>query len=352
MIPNKLHFIWLGGSEFSIVEYISIKSALTINRNHIAYLYCDVLPSGEYFKKIEKHLNIIYVPSKITIFGYKINNLAHQSDIIRLIALYLKGGIYLDLDTISVKAFDDNITDYDFVVAYQDDSKSQICNAVILSRPELPFIKIWLESYQLFRSRGEDIYWSEQSCQLPLFLIQSNEDINQDIFNLKKSYSIKCIDFEYFFSPSWKDADLFIMPYRGFKNLKAYVYHMWGNTIKKQLHHLIKHPRSQPTLFDTLSAPILSFDDHKLSSIIVNDDDIEDYQTNINNMITYYSKPSQISILARDFYQINQSISVKQNIGLFNQYLYFLKVKLHSLGINRSSYSIRKILNSFSKISK
>jgi hypothetical protein len=47
-----------------------------------------------------------------------------------------------------------------------------LCNAVILSEAQAPFLKRWFSEYQFFRSRGRDGFWDEHSVQIPLKLFK------------------------------------------------------------------------------------------------------------------------------------------------------------------------------------
>ena len=52
-----------------------------------------------------------------------------------------------------------------------------MCNAVILAKKNTRFLKIWLEEYRNFRSKGFDEYWDELSVVRPYELSCKHPDL-------------------------------------------------------------------------------------------------------------------------------------------------------------------------------
>lgn len=83
-------------------------------------------------------------------FRYK----EHMVDFLRLELLYQNGGIYLDIDTICVKAFDDLLNnvcvmgeEYGRQSTQEKKELIGLCNAVILSERNSSFIRLMLDSF-------------------------------------------------------------------------------------------------------------------------------------------------------------------------------------------------------------
>jgi mannosyltransferase OCH1-like enzyme len=198
-IPKIIHFIFgfkEQKEEFELYRYIAIKSAYEVNRPTKIYFYYYYEPFGFWWDKIKPILTLEKIEPPTEIFGNPVLHYAHQADIIRIKKLIQYGGIYLDIDTICLKSFDD-LLDYDFVMGLQNNSDNTkiygLCNAVILSKPDSIFCNKWLESYQTFNSKGRDEFWDEHSVLKP--------------YELSKLYSkdIKILNTNAFFYPLWYD---------------------------------------------------------------------------------------------------------------------------------------------------
>ncbi len=203
MIPNILHFVFgmapdFGGKPFSLVHYLAIRSAAVLNDPVDILFHYQYEPRGEWWERIKPQLtlNKIVVPEKI--FGNPLHHVAHKADVVRLQMLQDHGGIYLDLDTISIKPLK-GLLDHSFVIgeelktAYKPKNWRQalkyrlglmkknkgtttgLCNAVLLSEKNSAFVTRWLEEYKSFRSKGHDKYWSEHSVEVPGQLAAENK---------------------------------------------------------------------------------------------------------------------------------------------------------------------------------
>jgi hypothetical protein len=195
MIPNTFHFIYgltedFGGKPFGLAHYIAIKSAILVNKPKNVFFYYEFEPQTEYFKKIKPYLNLVKINSPKTIYGNPLCHVAHKADIVRLLTLKLFGGIYMDLDTICSKTFEPLLNNS--IVMGKELGKNDrqgLCNAVILTEKNSNFINKWLETYQMFRSKGHDRYWSEHSIEIPQILPkQYPSSITEDKIMNEDSY--------------------------------------------------------------------------------------------------------------------------------------------------------------------
>lgn len=194
MIPNILHFVFgmspdFGGKPFSLVHYLSVKSAIELNQPDAAYFHYQYEPTGVWWDKAKPLLTLVKTAAPEEIFGNKLYHVAHKADVVRLQVLKEMGGIYLDLDTISVKPLT-HLLHHQFVIGqelkapvtpknwrqqlkvkliWKKVKKGTIglCNAVLLSEKNSYFINLWLHHYKTFRSKGRDKYWNEHSVLVP-----------------------------------------------------------------------------------------------------------------------------------------------------------------------------------------
>lgn len=87
LVPNILHYIWLGKGKFEFIFFVSIFSGYKKQHPCLIFLYYDTLPSGKWWNLLLLYVsNIIPVsvnpPSKIG--NRKIVFVEHKSDILRL----------------------------------------------------------------------------------------------------------------------------------------------------------------------------------------------------------------------------------------------------------------------------
>lgn len=195
MIPNIFHFVFgmapdFGGKPFSLVHYLSVKSAVVLNKPSSAVFHYQYEPEGEWWGKAKPLLTLNKITAPGSFMGQPLFHVAHKADVVRLQALKETGGIYLDLDTISVKPITD-LLGHSFAIGQElkpayvpknwrqrfkyklglikDNSKDAtgLCNAVLLSEKNSDFVNLWLNEYRSFRSTGRDKFWNEHSVLVP-----------------------------------------------------------------------------------------------------------------------------------------------------------------------------------------
>lgn len=166
-IPNIIHFVFglkKQTEEFLFVYYLSVLSASKVNVPDKIYFYYHYEPFGPWWEKLKKIKNITFEKVDIpTHMGSKpIKHVAHKADKIRMEKLYERGGVYMDIDTISVRPYK-HLLNEDTVLGFEVPPDT-ICNAVMLTKPNSRFFKEWLLKYNSdFQTDG----WGEASIYLP-----------------------------------------------------------------------------------------------------------------------------------------------------------------------------------------
>lgn len=185
-IPNQFHFVFglkRQWTSFHILHYLCLESCWQVNRPDTIYFHHDHVPHGKYWDRIKDRLTLVKVSPDdfVADFEYEDRGInpyryAHHADFIRLRQLTEYGGIYADIDTLFVNPYPKSLFEHDYVLGREDDvvdarsgeSRPSICNALIMSRPQAEFGKIWLrESRDAF-----DGTWSNHSTLLPYRLSQ------------------------------------------------------------------------------------------------------------------------------------------------------------------------------------
>ena len=222
MIPKKIHFIYglaenFGGKEFCFAHWAAIKSAIKMNPNFEIHYWYTFRPNNYYFNSLLDQIILHEVTPPDEIFNNELHHVAHKADVLRLFILKEFGGIYLDIDTICVKSFESLLLNK-CVMGYEELHPNHIvglCNAVMLSEVGAEFIKIWIEQYRTFRSKGRDKFWNEHAVKLPYQLALQNPDL------------ITILPNEAFFYPGTTDQAIAQMFYLEEDFPNAYVHHLW-----------------------------------------------------------------------------------------------------------------------------
>lgn len=181
MIPKRIHFIFglredFGGKPWSLIHYLAVASAKEINPDYEVMMHAKYEPKGNFWWDAIKPM-VTMVPVEevpMSIFGKPIKNHAHSADVLRLQAMQKYGGIYLDSDTICVKPFDPLLS-HNFVMGVEkfEGHVNGLCNAVIMSAPNAPFLDHWYNAYHEFNPDG----WIEISVQKPMALANQFPDL-------------------------------------------------------------------------------------------------------------------------------------------------------------------------------
>lgn len=224
-VPKIFHFIYgfKNAGDLPYFGYIAIRSALAFNPGWSAFYYCMHEPKGPNWDQIKDHVTVIRLDDFDYFMGARFYHYAHKADVIRMIVINRIGGIYLDLDTITRKSFEDLRT-AEFCMGVQaagSASASGLCNAVIIGQPHASFSTEWLSQYDYFRSRGRDNLWDYHSVKLPSILMSRQPE------------TIRVLDYRAFFYPLWMTIEQQLFTERGYDLFKdsfysAYCFHLWN----------------------------------------------------------------------------------------------------------------------------
>lgn len=173
-IPNVIHYVWFGKWKINRLHYISIRSAAVIQRpEKIVFHLDDAPPIGVYWERLKSEipcLEMINATKPEYIFGRKIRDIEHKSDVERMRILLEEGGIYADVNLLFVQPFD-RLMDKSFVIGKEDDRTYG--NAILLSEPHAPFMELWHQTYYTFDFGN----WGEHSTEMPKRLHEAYPDL-------------------------------------------------------------------------------------------------------------------------------------------------------------------------------
>ena len=278
MIPNILHFVFgmapdFGGKPFSLAHYLSVRSAVELNKPASAFFHYQFEPEGEWWEKAKPLLTLNKIIAPDSFMGQPLYHVAHKADVVRLHALKETGGIYLDLDTISVKPLTD-LLNHSFAIGQElkpkyipknwrqrikyklglikanSENATGLCNAVLLSEKNSEFVNFWLNEYKTFRSKGRDKYWNEHSVQVPERLATSHPE---------KITKLSPYAFHY---PLYDKAGLKLMFEEVNSFSDAYLHHLWESfSWDNYLSHLtVEQIKNKDTTYNLIARKFLQKD--------------------------------------------------------------------------------------------
>ena len=227
MIPKLLHFCYFSSPEanadFPLVYFFAVRSAIHHIRPDRTYVHCVAPPRGLWWEQLRNLVQEVPCDLPTEIFGRTLYHPAHRSDVRRLRVLQEQGGIYLDLDTITVRSFDPLLS-HSCVMGRQSSTYGDgLCNAVILCEPGSEFVAAWIQEYHHFRSKGRDEFWDELSVRTPLRLARefSARAPARPAIHIEPPAS--------FFQPGFEPQELKGLFERDLPHPEAYCHHLWWN---------------------------------------------------------------------------------------------------------------------------
>ncbi|WP_430791081.1 glycosyltransferase [Actinoplanes sp. G11-F43] len=264
MVPNVIHFAFTstGSSElpFSFVHYLAVASAVHYGDPDRVVIHVLQPPGGRWWDAAAELAEVRVTTTPEAAFNCTFHHPAHRADAIRLDTLEREGGIFLDLDVITIRPFTKLLDNpADTILGFED--TLALCPAVILSRPRAPFIRRWIEGYdpqlsewQGFRSEGFDEFWGEISTRYPKYLAQKHPE------------EVSLVPSHYFYPVHWRRAScerLFYPPEAGGLDegeLKdSYCIHLWetGSWAERLRTLDPSSVRNGRTVLDAVLSPLL-----------------------------------------------------------------------------------------------
>ena len=184
-IPRRFHFVFglkPQTEPFHLLFYLCIRSCMEINRPEKIFFHYHHAPWGEWWERISPELELRKaVPESLAVnddlyYGHNEGRVirylgldyAHRADFLRLQILLDEGGVYADMDTLFIRPFPPEWFQRHFVIGEEapvpdanGSLQPSLCNAVMLSRPDAPFVRRWLQ----LGTQEFDGTWSRHSCR-------------------------------------------------------------------------------------------------------------------------------------------------------------------------------------------
>ena len=134
MIPKIIHYTWMGGSPLPELEQRCIASW----KKH--------MPDWEYKKWDESNFDIAAAPLYVR-QAYEARKYAFVSDYVRLWALEKFGGLYMDVDFMVYRSFDELMPQHPAFAGYEGSKRNPVMQGVIASEAHGAWVKDMLRTY-------------------------------------------------------------------------------------------------------------------------------------------------------------------------------------------------------------
>lgn len=196
-IPKIIHLLFFGETNFENYHYECIKSMVNNMPNYEIILYNKVEPSNnKYWDEIKKYIKVEKIEVPEDYDNYHLGYFQYKADVVRLNVLYERGGIYLDIDLLIIKNFENIINSgYDVYLSEEGEKGGGLINAFIAAKPKNEFIKLWLESFKC-GLRMEN--WAYH-------IREGNKNLLEDNKNYMIKYNINILEHKHFFPFMWPE---------------------------------------------------------------------------------------------------------------------------------------------------
>ena len=134
MIPKILHYCWIGGAEMPELA----KECIASWKKH--------MPDWEYKRWDESNFDIAAAPLYVR-QAYEARKFAFVSDYVRLWALEQYGGLYMDVDFMVYRPFDELMDKYPAFAGYEGSKRKPVMQGVIASEPHGAWVRDMLGTY-------------------------------------------------------------------------------------------------------------------------------------------------------------------------------------------------------------
>ena len=134
MIPKIIHYCWFGGNPLPELEQRCLAS------------WHEHMPDWEYRWWNEDTFDISSAPLYVR-QAYEARKFAFVSDYVRLWALEKFGGLYMDVDFMVYRSFDELMTQYAAFAGYEGSKRNPVMQGVIASEPHGAWVTDMLRTY-------------------------------------------------------------------------------------------------------------------------------------------------------------------------------------------------------------
>ena len=135
MIQKIIHYCWFGGNSLPELAEQCLAS------------WHKYMPDWQYVRWDESNFDIASAPLYVR-QAYEAKKFAFVSDYVRLWALEKFGGLYMDVDFMVYRSFDDLMDKYSAFAGYEGSKRIPVMQGVLASEPHEAWVRDMLSTYE------------------------------------------------------------------------------------------------------------------------------------------------------------------------------------------------------------
>jgi FkbM family methyltransferase len=203
-IPKIIHLLYFGETEFYNFHHRCVHSMIQYMPDYDIRIYNAKEPVGNrYWDDIKKQarVSIHKIDPPVFYDGFELKYFQYKADVVRLELLYEYGGVYLDLDMLIVRPFDEVFASgHSFYISEERAGIRSLINAFLAAKPKNEFIKLWLDSFKSGLRLG---IWAHH-------IRDSNKQLIDEHPHYIYKYRMKILEGQLFMPLHWQDTVAFI----------------------------------------------------------------------------------------------------------------------------------------------
>ena len=252
-IPRVIHLLYFGETEFYNFHHRCVHSMLQYMPHYEIRIYNAKEPkNNKYWDDIKAQPGVRILKIDVPQFfdGFELKHFQYKADVVRLELLYQHGGVYLDLDMIITRPFDEVFASgHSFYISQERSGSRCLINAFLAAKPKNEFIKLWLNEFKSGLRLG---IWAHH-------IRDSNQKLIDDHPHYLYKYRINILDGKVFMPLHWQDTVEFmnseIVPYQ-FPN-ESYGTHLWetilGDVMRRN--EFLHKQKMELTIYNSHTSP-------------------------------------------------------------------------------------------------
>ncbi|KAH6923780.1 hypothetical protein HPB50_006717 [Hyalomma asiaticum] len=157
IVPDIIHLVRYNQPELTFIDVVCLRSMYLNHRPAKIYVHCDQCGFTGNYTRLVEGITFTFISTVFPkeVFGIKIENSHHSTDVARLRALLRYGGIYLDGDVFVVQSLR-RFLRYEATVSCQE--KGSFGNMIMIHHKNSRFLRLYMDTYRQGEAPSDPLY--------------------------------------------------------------------------------------------------------------------------------------------------------------------------------------------------